>query len=117
MAEHDLSPKRALITGAGKRIGRALAEALGEDGWSVAVHYRSSAKGAEETAEAISKAGGMGVIVQGDLTEAEKCIVIDYLETDLDGFPWPLDPDANDYETRIRDMVGFMLSLPRWQFQ
>lgn len=69
MAEHDLSPKRALITGAGKRIGRALAEALGEDGWSVAVHYRSSARGAEETADAISKAGGMGVIVQGDLTE------------------------------------------------
>ena len=57
------------------------------------------------------------VLFQGDLTEAEKCIVIDYLETDLDGFPWPLDPDANNYETRIRDMVGFMLSLPRWQFQ
>ena len=42
---------------------------------------------------------------------------IDYLETDLDGLPWPLDPAATDYETRIRDMVGFMLSLPRWQFQ
>jgi len=57
------------------------------------------------------------VLFQGALTEAEKCIIIDYLETDLDGLPWPLDPDANNYETRIRDMVGFMLSLPRWQFQ
>ncbi|MEQ8557733.1 MAG: SDR family oxidoreductase [Henriciella sp.] len=64
---HDA--KRALITGAGKRIGRALAEALGEDGWSVAVHYRSSAKGAEETVSAIEAAGGQAVIVQGDLTE------------------------------------------------
>lgn len=69
MADHDLSPKRALITGAGKRIGRALAEALGEDGWTVAVHYRSSADGAEETAAAIDSAGGKGVTVQGDLTE------------------------------------------------
>lgn len=64
-----MSAKRALITGAGKRIGRALAEALGEDGWAVAVHYRSSARGAQETAAAIERAGGQAVIVQGDLTE------------------------------------------------
>ncbi len=57
------------------------------------------------------------VLFQGSLTEAEKCVVIDYLETDLDGMPWPLDPDASSYLTRIRDMVGFMLSMPRWQFQ
>ncbi|MEM5515972.1 SDR family oxidoreductase [Henriciella sp. AS95] len=69
MAATDQNTRRALITGAGKRIGRALAEALGEDGWAVAVHYRSSAKGAEETAKAIEEAGGKGVIVQGDLTE------------------------------------------------
>ncbi|WP_084399181.1 SDR family oxidoreductase [Henriciella aquimarina] len=69
MADLADLPKRALITGAGKRIGRALAEALGEDGWAVAVHYRSSAKGAEETAAAIEAAGGIGGIVQGDLTE------------------------------------------------
>lgn len=69
MADPELAPKRALITGAGKRIGRAMAEALGEDGWSVAVHYRSSAGGAEKAAAAITEAGGKGVVVQGDLTE------------------------------------------------
>ena len=57
------------------------------------------------------------VLFQGSLTEAEKCVVIDYLETDVDGLPWPLDPGATDYQDRIRDMVGFMLSMPRWQFQ
>ena len=67
--EHSLTAKRALITGAGKRIGRALAEALGEDGWAVAVHYRSSAKGAGETVAAIEAAVGTAVTVQGDLTE------------------------------------------------
>ncbi|WP_300378031.1 SDR family oxidoreductase [Henriciella sp.] len=61
--------KRALITGAGKRIGRAMAEALGEDGWAVAVHYRSSAEGAREAAQAIEAHGGRAVTVQGDLTE------------------------------------------------
>lgn len=65
----ELSARRALITGAGKRIGRALAEALGEDGWSVAVHYRSSAKGATDTAAAIEAAGGTAAIVQGDLSD------------------------------------------------
>ena len=35
-------PKRALVTGAGARLGKAMAEALGEDGWSVAIHYRGS---------------------------------------------------------------------------
>lgn len=69
MADDDLKPRRALITGAGARIGRAIAEALGQDGWAVAVHYRSSAAGARETADAIDRAGGRGVIVQGDLTE------------------------------------------------
>ena len=69
MVAKETQEKRALITGAGKRIGRALAEALGEDGWAVAVHYRSSAKGAEETAAAIETRGGRAVTVQGDLTE------------------------------------------------
>lgn len=69
MAASIETRKNALITGAGKRIGRALAEALGQDGWSVAVHYRASARGAEETSAAIDAAGGHGVIVQGDLTE------------------------------------------------
>jgi len=33
-------PKNALITGAGQRIGRSIAEALAQDGWAIAVHYR-----------------------------------------------------------------------------
>lgn len=57
------------------------------------------------------------VLFQNTLTESEKCIVIDYLETDLDGLPWPLDPTVPGYEARIREMVGFLFSLPRWQFQ
>ena len=50
--------KGALVTGAGLRIGRALAEALAADGFFVFVHYNRSAAGARETVAAIAAAGG-----------------------------------------------------------
>lgn len=56
-----------LITGAGKRIGADLARAMGADGWHVFVHYRSSAKEAEDTVADIDRAGGSATAVQGDL--------------------------------------------------
>ncbi|MEM1105917.1 MAG: SDR family oxidoreductase [Pseudomonadota bacterium] len=60
---------RALVTGAGARLGRAMAEALGQAGWAVALHYNSSAAGAEETEAAITAAGGRAVPVQADLSD------------------------------------------------
>ena len=60
--------KRALVTGAGARLGQAMAIALGEDGWDVAVHYRSSKAGAQETAQSIQDAGARAVLVQADLS-------------------------------------------------
>ncbi len=67
MADSGLSPGRALVTGAGARLGRAMAEALGARGWAVAVHYRTSDAGAKETADAIAAAGGRAELVQADL--------------------------------------------------
>ncbi|MEL6473968.1 MAG: SDR family oxidoreductase [Pseudomonadota bacterium] len=66
-----LKPGRALVTGAGIRLGRAMAEALGADGWAVAVHYRSSDTGAQDCAEAIRAAGGRAELVQADLSNAD----------------------------------------------
>ena len=60
---------RALVTGAGARLGRAMAQALGARGHAVAVHYASSADGAEETAAAIRDAGGRAVTLQADLLD------------------------------------------------
>ena len=67
-----MRPGGALITGAGKRLGRAMAEALGADGWAVAVHYNSSADGAGETAAAIREAGGTAITLQADLSDEDE---------------------------------------------
>ncbi len=64
-----MTPGGALVTGAGTRLGRAIAEALGADGWAVAVHYRGSKTGAEETAATIRKAGGKAELIPADLAD------------------------------------------------
>lgn len=62
----------ALVTGAGKRLGRAMALAVAEAGHDVAVHYAGSEEAAEETAAAIRATGRRAVTLQADLTvEAE----------------------------------------------
>ena len=58
---------RALVTGAGARLGRAMAVYLARRGHDVAVHYASSAAGAAETAAEIEAAGGRAVTLQADL--------------------------------------------------
>ena len=62
-----MKPGGALVTGAGMRLGRAMAEALGADGWAVAVHYRGSKAGAEEAAAAIGRAGVRAELLACDL--------------------------------------------------
>jgi NAD(P)-dependent dehydrogenase (short-subunit alcohol dehydrogenase family) len=62
-----MTPGIALVTGAGARLGKAMAEALGQDGWAVIVHYRHSKEGAEATRAVIEAAGGRAALVRADL--------------------------------------------------
>lgn len=64
-----LEGRVAVVTGAGIRLGRALAEALARQGADVLVHYRGSRQGAEQTAASVHAAGRRAELVQADLTD------------------------------------------------
>jgi pteridine reductase len=64
-----LAGRVALVTGAGHRVGRAIALALGARGMRVVVHYNAAADGAEETARLIRDAGGAASVVHADLLD------------------------------------------------
>jgi pteridine reductase len=63
----DLNGKVALVTGAGRRVGQAIALALAERGATLAIHYRNSRSGAEETAGRIIEQGGRAQIFNAEL--------------------------------------------------
>ena len=65
----ETEPGAALVTGAARRIGRAIAEALARRGHAVAIHYRASAEDAARAVAGIENAGGRAVAIAADLTD------------------------------------------------
>src|SRR2546422_8734067 len=66
----ELGGRRALVTGAGRRVGQAIAVGLARAGCDVAVHYRGSAAGAGGTGEGVRAGGRRGGLVEGGLPDA-----------------------------------------------
>jgi NAD(P)-dependent dehydrogenase (short-subunit alcohol dehydrogenase family) len=61
-----------LVTGAAKRVGRAIAIHFAEQGWDVAVHFGQSKAEADETVAAIEKLGAKAMAYQADLASASE---------------------------------------------
>jgi 3-oxoacyl-[acyl-carrier protein] reductase len=67
-----LTGKVAIVTGASKGIGSAIAKSLATEGASVIVNYASSKAGADAVVSAITTAGGKAVAVRGDVSKAKE---------------------------------------------
>lgn len=85
---HTESTRTALVTGAGRRIGSAIAKSLAHDGWRVVIHYNTSAGDASALAQEIRSAGGVSDTVQCDLSDPvaqteviQKCLDLGTLPT------------------------------------
>ena len=70
MTNNELTGKVAIVTGAGRNIGRAIALALAEDGASIVVNARSNRAEAEAVAREIETKGGKALVHIGDVADA-----------------------------------------------
>jgi NAD(P)-dependent dehydrogenase (short-subunit alcohol dehydrogenase family) len=68
----EWASKNALVTGAAKRVGRAIALDLARHRWGVAVHYRMAEAEAHEVVAAIRDGGGKAVAIRADLAEDQE---------------------------------------------
>jgi len=67
-----MTTKTALVTGASRGIGRAVAVALAQAGYDVAINYSSNVSAAEEVAQAVKACGQKVILVQGDVSRKEE---------------------------------------------
>ena len=66
-----MTSKVALVTGAGRGIGRGIALALAERGWHVVINYRGNHSAAEDVLRIVKEVGGAGWLIQADISLAE----------------------------------------------
>jgi pteridine reductase len=66
----QLQGRVALVTGAGRRLGRAMAQALAERDMVLAIHHHASAEGARELEAQVRQRGGRAACFEADLTDA-----------------------------------------------
>lgn len=105
-----LENKIALVTGASRGIGRAIALDLAARGATVAVNYNASAAAAQEVVDAITAAGGRAMAIQADVSRFEAAQALVKAVTDAYG---RLDILVNNAGT-TRDTLLMMMKEEQW---
>jgi 3-oxoacyl-[acyl-carrier protein] reductase len=101
----------ALVTGASRGIGAAIARALAADGWPVGVNYRSDSDGAERVVGEIEQAGGRALAIKADVADPDAPdAIFEALERELG----PVLVLVNNAGTRA-DMLAPQLGDEEWQ--
>jgi 3-oxoacyl-[acyl-carrier protein] reductase len=107
----DLNGKVALVTGGSSGIGRATAEALGNQGARVVVNFHRNEAGAEAARAAITANGGSSIAVQADVTQARE--VESLIERTVSEFG-PVDILVNNAGSLIERLRILELTEERW---
>ena len=104
MADKELTGKVAIVTGAGRNIGRAIALALAGSGASVVVNARSNRAEAEAVAREIETPGSKALVHVGDVADpaAVQAMADAAVRAALRGQPYIIPPEQFE---RCRDMV------------
>lgn len=104
MSTAPLAGKAALVTGAGVRVGRAIAIALAGAGADVAVHYRESSGPAEDVVREIVALGRRAVAIQSDLSRPDDCrALIQRAIRDLGGLDLLVHSAANFHRVSLEE--------------
>ncbi|MBV1690490.1 SDR family oxidoreductase [Novosphingobium sp. G106] len=93
MTDKPLTGKVALVTGAGRGIGREIALRLAEDGASIVAHYAHSKAGAEQTVAEIEAKGGKAIAYQADIAQRAE---VKAMFAEIDRNPGRLDIVVNN---------------------
>jgi 3-oxoacyl-[acyl-carrier protein] reductase len=106
----NLDGKTAVVTGASRGLGRAIAVELAARGARVVINFARDSEGAQATLEAVQSAGGQGCIKQGDVSEFKEAEAV--IKAAVDAFG-SLDILVNNAGT-TRDMVVMMMPEADW---
>src|SRR6202166_255739 len=109
MTTKELTGKVAIVTGAGRNIGRAIALALADGGASVVVNARSNRAEAEAVAREIEAAGGKALVHIGDIADATAVPA----KAGIIGFTRALAHDLADDAITVNCVVPGLIGTPR----